>query len=94
MRHFTFKNQEQKDTFITLGMENETKARLFLSLTVKQYYNWDIVKSLNVQVGDKLYVHSSLHISSGSDDIAGGLATVKSIQYSDTLPKDHYNYAL
>jgi len=34
----------------------------------------------NVKVGDKIYVGSSFHMSRGSDDVVGGLATVTNIK--------------
>jgi hypothetical protein len=33
----------------------------------------------NVKVGQKIYVESALHMSRGSDDVVGGLATVTKI---------------
>lgn len=44
-----------------------------------------------VKKGDKLYVKGSSYISRGSDDIAGGLATIRSIIINEDLPYDDYN---
>jgi hypothetical protein len=41
--------------------------------------------------GDKIYVPTSLHISRGSDDVQGGLATIESVEISEHLPAGHYN---
>lgn len=41
--------------------------------------------------GDKIYIPSSYHISSGSDDVQGGVATIDTIKVNTDLPKDHYN---
>ena len=46
------------------------------------------------KIGDKLYIPSAFYISRGSDDVAGGLATIKAFVISKTLPEDHYNYAM
>ena len=46
------------------------------------------------QVGDKIYVGSSFYISHGSDDFAGGICTISSIEYSDSLDEDHCNYCM
>lgn len=43
-------------------------------------------------VGDKLYIPSAYHLSRGSDDVEGGLATIDGFEFSKTLPKDHRNY--
>lgn len=38
------------------------------------------MKRLNKpKIGDKIYIHSSFHISRGSDDYVGGLATISKI---------------
>jgi hypothetical protein len=47
-----------------------------------------------MKIGDKLYIGSSYHISRGSDDVQGGLATIDSIEFSKFLPSDHYNYTM
>ena len=41
--------------------------------------------------GDKLYIRGSCSISNGSNDVAGGLATIKEIEVSKTLPEGHMN---
>lgn len=41
--------------------------------------------------GDKIYIPSQLHISRGSDDIAGGLATINKLIDNPNLPDGHYN---
>jgi hypothetical protein len=41
--------------------------------------------------GQQLYVPGSLHISRGSDDVAGGLATISEVIISDHLPIEHHN---
>jgi hypothetical protein len=46
------------------------------------------------EIGDKIYVPSSLHVYRGMDDFAGGIATISSIKRSDTLPEDHNNYLM
>lgn len=46
------------------------------------------------QLGDEIYVHSSLYISHGSDDFCGGLCTIDRIEYSKTLPPHHRNYCM
>ena len=43
------------------------------------------------KVGDKIYVPSALHVYRGADDFAGGIATVKKVEISDSLPKNHCN---
>lgn len=43
------------------------------------------------KIGDKLYIPSQLHITRGSDDIAGGLATISEVIVSDHLPIEHIN---
>ena len=44
------------------------------------------------KIGSKIYVPTSLYLGHGMDDFAGGLATVESIEMSDSLPPDHSNY--
>lgn len=44
------------------------------------------------KIGDKIYIGTSLHISRGSDDVQGGLATIKRVIIHDYLPKNHSNY--
>lgn len=44
------------------------------------------------KIGSKIYVPTSLYLSRGMDDFAGGLATIESIETSDFLPPDHSNY--
>lgn len=44
--------------------------------------------------GDKIYIGSSFHISRGSDDVRGGLATIDEVQLCDHLPPDHVNYCM
>lgn len=43
------------------------------------------------KIGDKIYIPSSYHISRGSDDVQGGLATISRVEISKTLPADHVN---
>lgn len=42
-------------------------------------------------VGDKIYIDNSFHISHGIDDVQGGIATISEIHISKTLPEDHMN---
>jgi len=44
-----------------------------------------------ITTGQQYYIPSTCSISNGSEDVAGGLATVSSVDVSDHLPKDHYN---
>lgn len=44
--------------------------------------------------GQKIFVPSALHVYRGSDDFAGGEATIAEIFPSKTLPPDHYNYLM
>lgn len=44
------------------------------------------------KIGDKIYVPTSFYLSHGEDDFVGGLATIKNIEKSKSLPKDHFNY--
>lgn len=46
------------------------------------------------KIGDKIYIGSSFHISRGSDDVQGGLATIDNVKVSDHLSSDHYNYCM
>lgn len=46
------------------------------------------------KIGDNLFISSAFYISRGSDDVAGGLATIKRFEYNKFLPKDHYNYCM
>lgn len=41
--------------------------------------------------GDKMYVPGSCFISNGSNDIAGGLVTIKEIEINERLGADHFN---
>lgn len=41
--------------------------------------------------GDKMYVGGSCSISNGSDDVAGGLATIKEIEINERLGAGHMN---
>lgn len=41
--------------------------------------------------GDKIYIPSSWHISRGSDDVAGGLATISKVIVDERLGEDHMN---
>lgn len=43
------------------------------------------------KVGQKIYIPSKFHISNGSDDVQGGLATIDLIKINNDLPEDHYN---
>ena len=43
-------------------------------------------------IGQKIYIPSSFHVYRGADDFVGGMATINKIEYSKTLPKDHFNY--
>ena len=45
-------------------------------------------------IGQKIYVDSALYVYRGSDDFAGGIATINKIEHSETLPSDHYNYTM
>jgi len=51
----------------------------------------DIMKP---KIGMNIYIPTSLYISHGQDDIAGGLATISDIEFNKTLPSDHYNYCM
>lgn len=44
--------------------------------------------------GQEIYIGTSLHISRGSDDVQGGKATIKSVNLSNHLPPEHYNYVM
>lgn len=44
--------------------------------------------------GDKMYVGSSFYVYRGSEDFAGGIATVDRIILSDHLPEDHCNFIM
>lgn len=44
------------------------------------------------KIGEKIYVPTSLYLSHGLDDFAGGIATISGIHTSDFLPPDHINY--
>ena len=46
------------------------------------------------KIGQKIYVNSSLYVYRGSEDFAGGVATIAKINKSDHLPEDHYNYLM
>ena len=41
--------------------------------------------------GDKMYLRGSMSISNGSDDVTGGLATIKKIEINERLGSDHFN---
>jgi hypothetical protein len=41
--------------------------------------------------GDKMYLRGSMSISNGSNDVAGGLATIKKIEINERLGIDHFN---
>lgn len=43
------------------------------------------------QMGDIIYVPSSIHISRGSDDTVGGKATIDMINIDKSLPKGNVN---
>lgn len=43
------------------------------------------------KAGDKVYVPSSIYLSRGADDVAGGLATIKRVIVYDDLPDGHMN---
>lgn len=43
------------------------------------------------KVGDKIYVGSSYYLGHGRDDFEGGLATIRAVDISETLPIDHIN---
>ncbi len=49
------------------------------------------MKKIKHKVGDEMYVPSAFHISRGSDDVRGGLATIEAIKVSETLPEGHIN---
>ncbi len=44
--------------------------------------------------GQKIYVPTSLYVYRGADDFIGGVATIKDVEYSKTLPEGHYNYTM
>lgn len=46
------------------------------------------------EIGNKIYVHTRLYISRGSDDFHGGICTINEIEYSDDLPENHFNYCM
>ncbi len=46
------------------------------------------------QIGQKIYVPTSLYVYRGADDFAGGLATINKIEKSESFPPDHYNYMM
>ena len=46
------------------------------------------------EIGNTLYIPGSYHISRGSDDIDGGLATISEVILSNHLPENHYNYIM
>lgn len=52
-------------------------------------FNDKIMKLL--EVGDKMYVRGSMSISNGSNDVAGGLATIKKIEIDENLGAEHMN---
>lgn len=43
------------------------------------------------KIGEDMYVDSAMYISRGIDDRIGGLAKIKDIEISDTLPIEHGN---
>lgn len=44
------------------------------------------------KIGEKIYVPTSLYLSHGLDDFAGGIATIEGIHTNDFLPPDDINY--
>lgn len=46
------------------------------------------------KIGDSIYVPTSLYVYRGSDDFAGGLATIDKIDKSKHLPEDNINYMM
>jgi len=52
------------------------------------------MKNRKPEIGEKIYVPTSLYIGHGEDDFSGGLATIDEIEYSDHLPEDHFNYTM
>lgn len=50
------------------------------------------IKSDIPKKDDKIYVPSSLYMSHGADDFAGGIATISKVEYNEKLSKDHVNY--
>lgn len=44
------------------------------------------------KIGDSIYVPSSLYLSHGRDDFAGGKATIDKITPSKNVPEDNINY--
>lgn len=46
------------------------------------------------KIGDEIYVPSSCYVYRGEDDFEGGLAIISKIEYSDHLPKNHFNYTM
>jgi len=46
------------------------------------------------KAGMKIYIPTSLFISHGEDDVAGGIATINKIDLSKNLESDHYNYCM
>lgn len=49
---------------------------------------------MKIKIGDRLYIGNSFHLSRGSDDVSGGLATINEIKFNDKLPLDHCNYTM
>ena len=46
------------------------------------------------EIGQKIYVYTSLYVYRGVDDFTGGIATIDKIKHSDTLPSDHVNFTM
>lgn len=44
-----------------------------------------------LEKGDKMYVRGSMSISNGSNDVAGGLATIKEVSINERLGVEHMN---
>jgi hypothetical protein len=72
-----------------ISSENLTKIQNELDKFVGHETNEPVLAK-----GTKVYIPTSLHVYRGKDDIQGGLATVKTIDYSEHLSPDHYNYIM
>ena len=49
-------------------------------------------KNNKPKIGQDIYIPSAMYISRGSDDRVGGLAKIVDVEFSETLPEDHFNY--
>lgn len=67
----------------------------FIAPDGKQYRAvWGEVMIKEPKIGDKIYVPSTLYVYRGEDDFVGGIATIAKVEYSNHLPKDHFNYIM